>query len=227
MASSAESTIAARYDFAASVSRRPRASWSCEATDASNSRAVNGLTRYSFAPACRPSRRASSPARAESRITGIDRVRSSARIAASRPNPSTRRHHHVREHEIRSAVADAIQRDAAIADELDAIRRSEDAGQILAHVRVVVDDEHARGRRLRRPPERSRPPGAGVCASDAGVAGSQRSASSTYGAPPMLVDANCRAASTFSRGRCEVPVRIVTVKVVPRPSWLSTVTSPP
>ena len=57
--------------------------------DASSSRALNGLTRYSSAPACRPSMRASSPARAESRITGSERVRSSARIAASRPNPSS------------------------------------------------------------------------------------------------------------------------------------------
>ena len=64
------------------------------------------------------------------------------------------------------------------------------------------------------------PAGVNACALDASVAGSQRSASSTYGAAPMVVDANCRAAAIRSGGRCAVPVRIVTVNVVPRPSWL-------
>ena len=54
----------------------------------------------------------------------------------------------------------------------------------------------------------------------ASVVGSQRSASSTYGMAPTLVEAAAGRAPIRSGGRWDVPVRMVTVNVVPRPSWL-------
>ena len=78
---------------------------SCEATHASNSRALNGLTRYSSAPACSPSMRASSPARAESRITGSERRPFVGANRGEQAEPVERRHHHVGQHEIRRAAS--------------------------------------------------------------------------------------------------------------------------
>ena len=41
-------------------------------------------------------------------------------------------------------MANPIERGAAVADDLDAIVLSENAAEIVAHVRVVVGDQHAR-----------------------------------------------------------------------------------
>src|SRR5512140_3138116 len=57
--------------------------------------------------------------------------------------------------------------------------------------------------------------------------GSQESTSSTYGSTPNAVDVNLRVASIRSAGRCDVPVGMVTVKVVPKFSTLLTLIVPP
>ena len=56
---------------------------------------------------------------------------------------------------------------------------------------------------------------------DASVVGSQRSASSTYGMAPPLVEGGCRRGSDPFRRQVGCPRPNVTVKVVPRPSWLA------
>ena len=70
-------------------------------------------------------------------------------------------------------------------------------------------------------------PGIGSVSSVTESAGSQRSASSTNGIAPTLAAICWRAALTRSDGRCALPARRLTVNVVPPPSRLATVISPP
>ena len=88
-------------------------------------------------------------------MTGSERLRSSARIAATRPKPSSVGIITSARTRSGGVVANAIERGAAIADDFDAIVLSENAAEIVAHVRVVVGDQDTSGR-LRRIDKASR-----------------------------------------------------------------------
>ena len=81
-----------------------------------------------------------------------DRDRASPFVGADRgqeAEPIEPGHHHVGQHEIRSAPANPGQRIAAVADDIDTIALTENAAEIFAHVGVVVRDQHLwRGLRL-------------------------------------------------------------------------------
>ena len=74
-------------------------------------------------------------------MTGSERLCSSARIAATRPKPSSVGIITSARTRSGALVANAIERGAAIADDLDAIVLSEHAAEIVAHVGVVVGDQ--------------------------------------------------------------------------------------
>jgi hypothetical protein len=97
-------------------------------------------------------RRASSPARAETRDHGQVPQRA---IGADRPQQLQAveaRHHHVGEQQIGRLAPHRGERGHAVADRLDAAGRREQAGHVVAHVGVVVGDDDARPRRpVRRP----------------------------------------------------------------------------
>ena len=130
--------------------------------------------------ASRPSTRASSPARADSTITGMSRKCGVLAQRAQQAEAVEPRHHDVRQDEIRFLRPDRLQRRDAVGDDLDVPSRLEQPADVVAHVRVVVGHQDARAsrpswdrksrrRRRDRPAHRPASPSAG----------SQRSASST------------------------------------------------
>ena len=110
-------------------------------------------------------------------------MRGSARSAATSAEPVEPRHHHVADHQVGRVGTDRLERLLAVADGVDArSRAAQQPGQVLAHVGVVVGDSTRAGGR--RPPAGQRSGAGGRCVervSAPASAGSQRSASWTYG----------------------------------------------
>jgi hypothetical protein len=70
-----------------------------------------------------------------------------ARVGAQRaqePESVEPRHHHVGEHEIRTAIAHRLERRLSVCDRDDAVAFREQAHDVLTHVRVVVGHQDAR-----------------------------------------------------------------------------------
>ncbi len=133
------------------------------------------------------------------------------------------RHHHVGEQQIGRLAANRLERRQAVADGLDTVGRREQAGDVVAHVRVVVGHHDPRSwRRLspRRPTLCSTPGPA-----------SQRDASPTIaaageaGAPSVRGVAASRAVSAAARP-APASAGIETRNVEPCPGSLTTSTSP-
>jgi hypothetical protein len=80
---------------------------------------------------------------------------------AQQAKPVEVRHHHVGEHEIRRLLARELERREPVGGNVDRPVLAQDPREVIAHVGVVVDDEHALGPgrrlrhgRLRDPPQR-------------------------------------------------------------------------
>ncbi len=195
--------LAGAQDFARQPTRLREAELT--RTHASSSRALNGFTRYSSAPASSPAMRDSSPARADSRITGTWLRAGSARKRAHQFEAVHRGHHHVGQDEVRRMRMRRPQGGGAVFDRDDVV-----AGQqpldVVPHVAVVVGHQDAspRGDRRRR---RTRSPASAVSACSPG---SQRRASCTKASGPAAGDGSGRAEPMRSAGRCARPSGMVT-----------------
>ncbi len=91
--------------------------------------------------------RASSPARADSRMTGSPRVFSSAANRGEQAEAVEPRHHDVAQHQVGRIGLDALEGGSSVGDGFDAVPRRQQPADVVAHVGVVVRDEHARGYR--------------------------------------------------------------------------------
>ena len=141
-----------------------------------------------------PSTAASSPARADSMITGIARVRSSARSAASRPKPSSRGIITSVRTRSGGGANTAVERGLAVGHGVHVEVLGEHARDVPAHVLVVVGEQHARARAF--------PPGGSARPSS--VVASHCWASWTSASAPR-VNAVGSASPSCSGGRCAWP----------------------
>ena len=108
--SAASDTVRSDSESTRSVSRRTRPNCSCEATHASNSRALNGFTRYSSAPALQTfdARLLARAGREQNH-----RQRPNPFVGANRGDqakPVEGRHHDVGEHQIGNPAANVFER---------------------------------------------------------------------------------------------------------------------
>jgi hypothetical protein len=75
-----------------------------------------------------------------------DRNRPGPLIAAERRQQTEavqRRHHHIREDEIRRVCTNSIERLAAVRHDVDKVVRRENPCEVVPHVGIVVGDQHA------------------------------------------------------------------------------------
>ena len=148
------------------------------------------------------------------------------RVGADRPQQLEAveaRHHHVGEQRSGGLAAHGGERGHAVADRLDAAGRRQQAGDVVAHVGIVVGDDDARPRGRRVAPAPSVP--AGV-RQPARRLGDHRRGLRHRRRGPI---AGAAAAPVAACGELDVPAPngIVTRNVEPCPGSLSTWTSPP
>ena len=188
-----------------------RAIRTCELTRATSSRPLNGLPRYSSAPAASASRRASAPARADSTITDTVRMAGSARIARTSSRPSDTGHHDVHQHQVGIGRAHRRQAAGGVVRRLDHAAIVQDAPDVVDDVGVVVDHHDAHRR-------------AGAVASAAPTAAPGR-------LPAPSIRRRCRARRRRRRRRCRrrgrPPWQRHGKRASRLPSALSTSMSPP
>ena len=167
--------------------------------------------------------RDSSPARAESRTTGVSRIAGSSRTARSSPKPSSPG---IMMSVTTSAGGRARRATSAAPPSATASTSQRDRSRRVTYSRMSALSSATRMRSVVAGGSPAR--GAPVLSASRGSAsGSQPSASSRKRSPTPPGPAPEDVAAIRSAGRCATPRGRVTVNALPRPGVLSTRTEPP